>query len=156
MVYRDVMKAVFRQGFKFIVALNGHGPNAPLLRQAAEVATEGNDGAVVIVNWWNDLAKSVKAEVLETPEGHAGEDETSEVLAVRPDLVDMKAAKGARVHTTFRVVSTSRRKELLPRGVYGEPESATAEKGRAIMEKAEEELIQLVEQLEQGKLPITE
>ncbi len=155
MVYRDVMKAVFRQGFKFIVALNGHGGNSTLLRQAAEEATEGHDGAVIIVNWWDDLAKSVRAEILETPDGHAGEDETSEVLAVRPDLVDMKAAKDARVRTSFRIVSASRREELLPRGIYGEPQSATAEKGKAIMERAEEELIQLVEQLEQGKLPIS-
>ncbi|MFX1474898.1 MAG: creatininase family protein [Promethearchaeota archaeon] len=156
MVYHDVMKAVFRHGFRFILALNGHGLNTPLLRQAAEEATEGTDGTVIIVDWWSDLAKSVRAQVLESPEGHAGEDETSEVLAVRPDLVDMKVAKGARVRTAFRVVSASHREELLPRGVYGEPEGATAEKGKAIMKKAEEELLLLVEQLEQGKLPITE
>ncbi len=156
MVYRDVMKAVFRQGFKFIIALNGHGGNSRLLHQAAEYSTEDHDGTVVIVNWWSDLAASVRAEICETPDGHAGEDETSEVLAVRPDLVDMKAAKSARIRTTFRIVSASRREELLPRGIYGEPQNATAEKGRAIMERAEKELIELVQQLEKGKLPISE
>jgi creatinine amidohydrolase len=156
LAYRDVMKGVFRQGFEFLVALNGHGGNSSLIRQAAEEATEGHGGTVVIVDWWKDLAEEVRAEICETPDGHAGEDETSELMAIHPDLVDMKAAKSVRIRTTFRIVSAARRKELLPRGVFGEPHSATADKGKAIMAKAEEELVHLIEQLEQGKLPITE
>jgi len=35
----------------------------------------------VVMNWWVDLAKEVRWRVLETPEGHAAEDETSEVVA---------------------------------------------------------------------------
>lgn len=154
MVYRDVMVAVLRHGVKFIVALNGHGPNAAILQQAAQAATEGTDGAVVVVNWWVDVAKQTREKVLQTAEGHAAEDETSEVLAIRPELVDLGVARGARVRTEFRIVSASRREALLPRGMYGEPEKATAEKGKAIMQAAEDELVKLVQQLEQGKLPI--
>jgi len=156
MVYRDVMTAVLRQGITFIVALNGHGPNAAILQQAAQAATEGSAGAIIIVNWWLDVAKEARAKVLQTPEGHAAEDETSEVLAVRPDLVDLTAARKARVRTEFRIVSASRREALLPRGMYGEPETATAEKGKTIMQAAEDELVRLVQQLENGKLPIAD
>lgn len=154
LVYRDVMAAVLRQGVKFVVALNGHGPNAAILQQAAQAATEGTDGAVIVVNWWVDLAKKAREKVLQSPEGHAAEDETSEVLAVRPDLVDLSAAQGARVRAEFRIVSASRREALLPRGMHGEPEQASAEKGKAIMQAAEDELVRLVQQLERGKLPI--
>lgn len=154
MIYRDVMTAVLRQGVKFIVVLNGHGPNAAILQQAAQSATEGTDSAVVVVNWWLDLAKQTREKLLQTPEGHAAEDETSEVLAVRPDLVDLGSARGARVRTEFRIVSASRREALLPRGMYGEPETATVQKGKAIMQAAEDELVKLVQKLEQGKLPI--
>ncbi len=76
------------------------------------------------------------------------------MLAVRPDLVDLSAARGARVRTEFRIVSALRREALLPRGMYGEPENATAEKGKVIMQAAEDELVNLVQQLEKGKLPI--
>jgi len=41
----------------------------------------------VLINWWVDLAKETRRRVLETPEGHAAEDETSEVMAVYPHLV---------------------------------------------------------------------
>jgi len=156
MAYRDVMTAVLRQGVKFIVALNGHGPNASILQQAAQAATEGTDAAVIVVNWWVDVAKQARQKVLETPEGHAAEDETSEVLAVRPDLVDLSTARGARVRTEFRIVSASRREMLLPRGMYGEPEQATVEKGKIIMQAAEDELVKLVQELERGKLPFLE
>jgi creatinine amidohydrolase len=156
MVYRDVMTAVLRQGITFLVALNGHGPNASILQQAAQAATEGSSGAVIIVNWWLDVAKEARAKVLQTPEGHAAEDETSEVLAVRPDLVDLSAARRARVRTEFRIVSASRRETLLPGGMYGEPERATSEKGKTIMQAAEDELVKLVQGLEQGKLPIVD
>jgi len=38
--------------------------------------------------------------------------------------------------------------------MYGDPRKATEEKGKLIMEKAEEELIELITQLENGKLPV--
>jgi creatinine amidohydrolase/Fe(II)-dependent formamide hydrolase-like protein len=38
--------------------------------------------------------------------------------------------------------------------MYGEPETATVQKGKAIMQAAEDELVKLVQKLEQGKLPI--
>ena len=41
----------------------------------------------MLINWWVDLAKETRRRVLETPEGHAAEDETSEVMAVYPHLV---------------------------------------------------------------------
>jgi creatinine amidohydrolase len=80
--YGSVMKAVFNLGFRYIVALNGHGGNDPILRQAAKEATQRGERVVIIVNWWRDLAKSARTLVEETPGGHAAEDETSEVMHV--------------------------------------------------------------------------
>jgi len=110
---------------------------------------------VIIVNWWRDLAGSARKIVEETPGGHAAEDETSEVLHVRPDLVHMSKAVSHRVVSKFEVISGSYREELLPSAMYGDPRKATEEKGRLIMEQAEEELIELINQLEKGDLPLT-
>jgi len=152
--YADVMSAVFRHGFRKIVVINGHGGNTSALQEAAKISTMEGERAVIIVNWWVDLAKPVRATVLETPEGHAAEDETSEVMHVRPDLVDMKSPVAARVTTQFKVISGRYRKELNPSAVFGDPRKASADKGRLILEKAEEELVQLIRELEHGDIPM--
>jgi creatinine amidohydrolase len=152
--YGSVMKAVFNLGFRYIVALNGHGGNDPILRQAAKEATQRGERVVIIVNWWRDLAKSARTLVEETPGGHAAEDETSEVMHVRPDLVDMTVAESHRVETKFTIISGTYRGELLPSAMYGDPRKASEDKGKLIMDQAEEELIALVTQLEKGQLPV--
>ncbi len=153
-VYAAVMNNVFKHGFRYIIVLNGHGGNIPEIHLAAKRATEQGQRVVIIVNWWNELAEDARKLVEETPAGHAAEDETSEVLFVRPDLVDMNKAEAHRVVSKFRIVSGVYREELLPAAMYGDPTKATSEKGRLIMEQAEEDLLSLINQLEQGKLPI--
>ena len=75
-------------------------------------------------------------------------------MHVRPDLVDMKVAEAHRVETKFEIISGMYRKELLPSAMYGDPTKASEEKGRLIMEQAEEEIIELINQLERGELPL--
>ncbi len=153
-VYNSIMKGVFKHGFRFLVVLNGHGGNIPALTMAAKTAAKRGNRSVIIVNWWRDLAESARKLVEETAGGHAAEDETSELMYVRPDLVDMSEAVSHRVMTKFTIISGSYRDELLPSAMYGDPRKATSEKGRLIMEQAEEELIELINQLQQGKLPL--
>ena len=152
--YVSVMNSVFQHGFRYIIVLNGHGGNIPEINIAAKKATEQGHRVVIIVNWWNELAESARKLVEETPAGHAAEDETSEVMHVRPDLVDMSKAESHRVVSKFRIISGAYREELLPAAMYGDPRKATAEKGRLIMDQAEQDLISLIKQLEEGKLPI--
>ncbi|TFH00028.1 creatininase family protein [Candidatus Thorarchaeota archaeon] len=153
--YTSVMKGVFKHRFRYLVVLNGHGGNVPSLKMAAKSATETGNCVVIIVNWWRDLAESVRKIVEETPGGHAAEDETSELMHVRPDLVDMSKAVSHRVVSKFDIISGSYRDELLPSAMYGDPRKATPEKGRLIMDQAEEELIELINELERGQLPLT-
>ena len=153
--YTSVMKGVFKHRFRYLVVLNGHGGNVPALKMAAKAATETGNCVVIIVNWWRDLAENARKIAEETPGGHAAEDETSEVMHVRPDLVDMPKAVSHRVVTKFDIISGNYRDELLPSAMYGDPRKATAEKGRLIMDQAEEELIKLINELERGQLPLT-
>jgi creatinine amidohydrolase len=152
--YVSVLKGIFKHGFRYIVVLNGHGGNAPIIKQAAKTATKKGERVVVIVNWWRDLAKNARTLVEETPGGHAAEDETSEVMYVRPELVDMKVAESHRVETRFEIISGTYRELLLPSAMYGDPRKATEDKGRLIMEQAEEEIIELIKQMERGELPV--
>ena len=72
-----------RNGVKYLV-VNGHGGDVDLLRTAAREVAKTTSLVVVLINWWVDLAKEAKRQVPETPEGHAAEDETSEVMAAYP------------------------------------------------------------------------
>ena len=150
----DVCKSLAHHGFRKIILVNGHGGNVPALKLAAKAATNKGECAVIIVNWWRDLAESARKIVEETPGGHAAEDETSEVMHIRPDLVDMTEAVSHRVISKFDIISGSYRDTLLPSAMYGDPRKATPDKGRLIMEQAEEELIGLINELERGKLPL--
>lgn len=152
--YSEVMESIFRHGFRFIVALNGHGGNSSLLQLAARKATMEGERTVVVVNWWTDLAKDVRESVLETPEGHAAEDETSEMMHIRPELVDKSSYKVSDVRMRYTIVSARYREEMFPSAVRGDPTRATPEKGKRIMERAGEELVELIAQLEKGELPL--
>ena len=152
--YVSVLKGIFKHGFRYVIALNGHGGNAAIIKQAAKTATKKGERVVLIVNWWRDLAKSARKLVEETPGGHAAEDETSEVMFVRPELVDMSVAEVHRVETRFEIISGTYREQLLPSAMYGDPRKATEDKGRLIMEQAEEEIIELIKQMERGELPV--
>jgi creatinine amidohydrolase len=152
--YVSVLKGIYKHGFRFVLVLNGHGGNSAIIKQAAKTATKKGERVAIIVDWWRDLAKTARKLVEETPGGHAAEDETSEVMHVRPDLVDMSVAEAHRVEVKFEIISGSYRNELLPSAMYGDPRKASEEKGRLIMEQAEEEIIQLVNQLERGELPV--
>ncbi len=152
--YEEVMVSVFRHGFRFIVVLNGHGGNISAIQEAAKRATLAGDRTVIIVNWWVDLAKETRARVLETPEGHAAEDETSEMLFVHPELVARERPAPAMVNPRFKIISANYRQELYPGALYGDPTRATVEKGREIVEAAIAELVTLIGQLQQGQLPL--
>ncbi len=86
-LYKGVFLEAARNGVKYLVVVNGHGGNVDLLRTAAREVAKTTSLVVVLINWWVDLAKEARRRVLETPEGHAAEDETSEVMAASPHLV---------------------------------------------------------------------
>ena len=153
-LYSDIMDSVFKIGFRFLVIINGHGGNVGSLKQAATLATSKKEASVILVNWWMDLAENARKSVLETPEGHAAEDETSEVLFVRPELVDMSQAVASQVKRKYNIISGAYREEIYPSAIMGDPKTASDEKGKAIIEEAIDELIQLIEQLERGELPM--
>ncbi len=152
--YEDVMNCIFDNGIRYLVVLNGHGGNSAHIESAAKNATISGERVVIIVNWWRDLAHDARASVLETSEGHAGEDETSEVLHVAPHLVSMECATASRVKQEFKVISGQFRMELVPDATFGDPRKATPEKGKTIMEQAAQDLLRLIGRLEKGDLPV--
>ena len=84
---KAVMEGFVRNGFRNLIVINGHGgPQTAVLQEVAnEIAFEHGVNTLVI-NWWSLCAEDA-LEVFGNTGGHAAENETAMVQALRPDLV---------------------------------------------------------------------
>ncbi len=139
----DVLAELAAEGFKKIVLLNGHGGNVyPLTEAAEDVAELYPDVEVYLINWWLDFREDILSVC--SSQGHAGEDETSVMLAIRPELVNMREARGRRVKRKIRVIKKDIGKEVFPDGLNDDPSSATAEKGERILQIVSESIARVI------------
>ena len=143
-VVRDLCGSLADSGVRKLVLVNSHGGNdfKPLLRELANQTPV----KLFLCDWFRALSADVQKDVFEHPEDHAGEMETSFILAVHPELVaknpdgSLAADAGAVRPTRFDAVnrgwvSISRPWHLLTTNTgSGYPHAASAEKGRRLIE----------------------
>jgi creatinine amidohydrolase len=140
----DVVNSVVRQGVKKIVLLNGHGGNTSVLQAALRELHPKTPAFVALAEWYAMIG-DVEEEVMETEErGHACEMETSAMLYLFPEGVDMGAAEPTHSRPTSfptRHLSFVRPWHAYTRNTgLGDPTKATAEKGRRMIEAAVDRL----------------
>ncbi|MCW3844125.1 creatininase family protein [Micromonospora yasonensis] len=82
-VLLDLARSIAVQGGRRLIVVNGHGGNVGVCHSAAAAASTRYDLAVGHVDYW----RAADAEPQVPVPGHAGEFETSLVLALRPHLV---------------------------------------------------------------------
>jgi len=155
-LYQDILEEIVRNGVDKIVVVNGHGGNNAALRIACQKVAAKHPVTIVVVNWWIDLVSEDAVKALETYQGHAGEDETSAVLYVKPDAVRTERAKPHTRYRRYRFYTPERGRLVYGHGVHGHPEKASVEKGRLLIESAVQNLVALIRDLKAGKLPIVE
>ena len=88
-VLGDLARSVARSGARRLVLVNGHGGNQGGCQAAAAAAASDYDLAVAYLDYWQ-LASDPGGGTIP---GHAGEFETSLVLAVAPELVGRRTAR---------------------------------------------------------------
>ena len=145
----DLGQSIKQAGFRRLVVVNGHGGNMTALNaMSAELSREV--GLNVGITTYFQLAEAAIAPILEDQPGvlHAGEAETSMMLAVRLDMVDqsrLAEAHGpmaARAGATLGAALHHWRSfaDITETGVIGDARRATAEKGERLLEAAADAL----------------
>jgi creatinine amidohydrolase len=160
----DMMESLIRSGFRRILLLNAHGgntlPGQSALYRVQMRHRDQRDLWLVFATWF-DLGAPRIREVPGLEQDHvthACELETSMVLRLRPELVDLEAARGAIVPFESAFYSPdSRRASRVSvarpfehnsvTGSYGHPELATAEKGEALFAAVVSEVVACVREI---------
>ena len=168
-LWTEIAESVARSGVKKLVLLNSHGGQVGLLDVVARDLRARLDMLVYSVNWFNlplvDAQGASVADLFSADEHrfgiHAGEIETSMMLALKPEQVDM--ARAQNFHSTsqdraqkFSILGDGRSAKLgwqmqdyNPQGAVGNAAAATADKGRALLGAAGRNFAQLLTEVDQ-------
>lgn len=163
-LWTEVAESVARSGVKKLVLLNAHGGQVGLMDIVGRDLRSRLHMLVYSVSWFN-LPLGAAAQAFSADEHrfgiHAGDIETSMMLALRPDLVDMAAAQNfaSTSHTRaqqFAILGNGKSAKLAwqtqdynPHGAVGNAAAATAHKGRALLDAAGAALAQLLAEIDQ-------
>ena len=136
------MRSLLGQGHRRILLLNSHGGNhAPMQSALAEVALECARSRAFCggLSYWQVCTeewKKVRPALRTSRLGHACEIETSLMLALKPELVDMVQAEDDPFHPSLDqpVSSALPFDSITTAGVIGFPTQATADKGLQILD----------------------
>ena len=155
----ETVSGLIGAGFNKVLIVNGHGGNQPDLRVALQDLKEQHDEARVYgASWW-EVAAARLAKIKEAGaagSGHAGEMETSLMLAIHPDLVktDRFRDNSIRRESEYAssIVEFRRMDEWSEPGHWGDPTVASAEKGEQMLTAIVDSLEEIVGQIRGGTL----
>jgi len=161
-VFKNYIKAVIfsiaSHGPRKVLVINGHGGNTNSLCELAEELRSDDDIFVAVVNAFPGRL-----------DGHAGEDETSIMLYLHPELVKMERATDTQQNTSIAGIMMKAQKvgpadfgwdtiDLSSTGVFGaagkiiKATKATAAHGKEIMAPHIDEICTFTEELKTAKL----
>jgi creatinine amidohydrolase len=152
---RDYCASLAKQGFKNTVILPSHGGNFNAVREVTDELKQSLEGTKVVS--YTDL-KGLLEFLAEFSAGHgvsagesgahAGESETSMVLAIRKDLVDMKNAEkgfvGSFDDKMMGLMYSQGIKAVSKNGVLGDSRKGEARNGEEYLELWAEKMVDFV------------
>lgn len=160
-VIQDLVRSVARHGYKKILLVNGHGGNVASL-QAAALSLKHEIAITIWMVTYFRLGDEISGEIRQGEigsMGHSGEFETSMMLHLRPDLVDMASAEkhiSKRPHPLMTQdmhrggllnVPADFTKAIKPFGISGDPTVATAKNGEKFYKETTNRLRNIIQTL---------
>lgn len=147
-LYTGIGAAFAKWGAKNIVFMNGHGGNIPMLTVACDRIAETGATAAAI-GWWLTFSKDILG--ICSSQGHAGEDETSLVLAIDATLVDGKAiSKHMKKSFMTPLAGPDQRAAKFPDAMNGDAARADAGKGERLYAMLLDKNIEYIERIRRG------
>jgi len=152
---RDYCASLAKQGFKNIVILPSHGGNFNAAREVTDELSRSLEGTKVVpytdlkglLEFLAEFSSRHGVSVGESG-AHAGESETSMVLAIRKDLVDMKNAEKGFVGSfdgkMMGLMYIQGIKVVSKNGVLGDSRKGEAGKGEEYLELWAEKMVDFV------------
>ncbi len=159
----DLAAAFGAVGFKRIVFLNGHYDNTYALAYACATAAERlpEDARAYPLNYWDGMPPEVREKYSSLEKGmHANAAETSAILAINPNLVDMEKANAefpnfpeftvnsAPVHTAFFFSNPRSVYWATKSGTWGDARSANPQTGEDYINAGVDSTIAVIENVE--------
>jgi creatinine amidohydrolase len=154
-VIEDLFLSLVKNGITRILVINGHDGNIPAVELSARTIKDRYPEVVIacLEAWWV-LVGEITKDLFQVWNGlgHGGEAETSAMLAVRPDLVDMNNApkeiipnlpNNIRIYFNFN--------ELTNTGTTGAPMKASIQKGQNALSVLEDLLLSFINKMEQNE-----
>lgn len=144
---KDVAHSVARYGIKMLVLINGHDANNASMKYATRELADELDIPVIYLFYPN--LNKIMEQHCESPTWHgmihACEFETSLMLALKPELVDLsKAVREYPEQPRLYGKSSISLGDLSKSGVYGDATLATKEKGEKMLNQFVPEMEQII------------
>jgi creatinine amidohydrolase len=158
----DVCVSLAAIGFRRIVFLNGHYDNTYAIAYACANAADRlpADTRAFPINYWDGMTAEQAGEFFGPSTGlHANRGETSAVLAINPDLVDMDNANAemppfpevtspAPVHTAFFFSAPGSVHRATHSGTWGDAREASVEYGQRYLDVVTEATIRMLNDID--------
>ena len=168
-LWTEIGESVARAGVRKLLLFNSHGGQVSVMDIVARDLRTRCDLLVVSTSWFNlplgDAAMGQFSREEHRFGIHAGDVETSMMLALRPQFVDMAQASEFRSTSQERAAKFPilgngssaklgwQMQDYNPQGAAGNASLATPEKGRAMVDAAGRQLALLLQEI--GQLPLS-
>ncbi|HYZ51494.1 MAG TPA: creatininase family protein [Nitrososphaeraceae archaeon] len=147
-VIYDICISLVENGIESIVLLNGHYGNMGVLQYIGQnvYGKVPENIRIFSINYWHMMQHKFD---------HAGEVETSLVLAISPELVKMEKAEpnSKRIFDSKIMYSSVTNNpgsflNITGNGVWGDPRNANAQRGRSLLNEIVKNLVHTINELE--------
>jgi creatinine amidohydrolase len=145
-LWTEIAESVHRVGIRKLVFFNSHGGNRRILPVVAREIRARLDMLVIVASLSSDIPGDLFPEDERRYGIHGGSVETSRMLYLRPDLVNMSKAENFQSamadldrefqHLPVTATIAWQAQDLNPAGVVGNARDADAERGRQLVEHA--------------------
>jgi creatinine amidohydrolase len=144
----NIGQSLFLQGVKTLCIINSHVGNISALKNAARQLFEQYSMKIFYLTYpgaEQEISKVCKSERPHYPYFHACEIETSYMLYISPERVNMeKAVKNVPVFPKDFDYTPTPWSEIMKTAVMGDPTLATAEKGKAIIDEVVDNIVKIL------------